>query len=85
MTAVLPVAGRAHVRRAAVREIRADRWTFALMLALNVLAALAALIAPWLVGLIVDTVQRSPGPAAVASVDRIALAIVVVTVVHILL
>ncbi|GAA0983712.1 ABC transporter ATP-binding protein [Nocardiopsis tropica] len=85
MTAVLPVAGRAHVRRAAVREIRADRWTFALMLALNVLAALAALIAPWLVGLIVDTVQRSPGPAAVASVDRTALAIVVVTVVHILL
>lgn len=85
MTVSLPVADRAQVRRAALEEILADRWTFVLMVVLNALAALTGLAVPWLVGSIVDTVQRSPGLEAVASVDRLALAIVGFTLVQILL
>lgn len=85
MTPSLPVADRAQVRRATLSEILADRWVFALMLALNAFAALTGLAVPWLVGRIVDTVQRSPGIEAVASVDRLALAIVGFTVTQIVL
>ncbi|MEU4222424.1 ABC transporter ATP-binding protein, partial [Actinoplanes sp. NPDC026623] len=49
MTA-LPVAGRAHVRRAVFRLIRDDRGAVALMVLLNALAAIAGLGTPTRIG-----------------------------------
>lgn len=46
MSAQLPVAERAEVRRAALRLVRADGRAFAGVLALNVLAAAAGLVGP---------------------------------------
>jgi ATP-binding cassette subfamily C protein len=85
MTMPLPVADRARVRRAAVGEIGADRRAFATALVLNALAAAAGLAAPRLLGTIVDTVKNAPGRAALASVDRLALAIAAFTVLQIVL
>ncbi|MGY4972939.1 ABC transporter ATP-binding protein [Streptomyces nigrescens] len=68
----LPVAGPAATRRAALRLIRRDGRAFALMLALNALAAGAGLAGPWLLGRIVDTVRAGGG---VRTVDRLALVI----------
>jgi ATP-binding cassette, subfamily C, bacterial len=65
----LPVAGRAEVRRAAVRLVRADGRAFAAVLALNLLAAAAGAAGPWLLGLIVDEVRAGRGASAV---DRLA-------------
>ncbi|WP_148592473.1 ABC transporter ATP-binding protein, partial [Streptomyces sp. WAC01526] len=70
--AALPVAGPAATRRAALRLIRPDGRAFALMLALNALAAGAGLAGPWLLGRIVDTVRAGGG---VRTVDRLALVI----------
>ncbi|MFF3192170.1 ABC transporter ATP-binding protein [Streptomyces misionensis] len=67
---LLPVAGRAQVRRAVARLVRADRGAFAGTLSLNVLAAAAGLAGPWLVGRIVDEVRAGRG---VGAVDRLAL------------
>ncbi|KMS66191.1 ABC transporter ATP-binding protein [Streptomyces sp. NRRL WC-3725] len=72
--ALLPVAGRAAVRRATVRLVSADRWAFAAALGLNALAAAAGLAGPWLVGRIVDEVRDGHGAGAV---DRLASWIVV--------
>ncbi|MET8564414.1 ABC transporter ATP-binding protein [Streptomyces flaveolus] len=72
--ALLPVAGRAAVRRATVRLVSADRWAFAAALGLNALAAAAGLAGPWLVGRIVDEVREGHGAGAV---DRLASWIVV--------
>ncbi|KUN24628.1 multidrug ABC transporter ATP-binding protein [Streptomyces corchorusii] len=72
--ALLPVAGRAAVRRATVRLVSADRWAFAGALGLNALAAAAGLAGPWLVGRIVDEVRAGHGAGAV---DRLASWIVV--------
>lgn len=85
MTGSLPIADRARVRRAAAGEIRADRGAFARVLALNALAAAAGLAGPRLLGAIVDTVGDAPGRAALAAVDRLALAIAACTVLQILL
>ncbi|QDY79903.1 ABC transporter ATP-binding protein [Streptomyces qinzhouensis] len=71
--AALPVATGAQVRRAGLRLIRADRRAFGTALLLNFAAAAAGLAAPWLVGRIVDEVR---GGAGVATVDRLALAII---------
>ncbi|AYN39319.1 ABC transporter ATP-binding protein [Streptomyces dangxiongensis] len=71
--ALLPVADRAAVRRAAVRLVRADGRAFAAVLALNVLAAGAGAAGPWLVGRIIDEVRAGHG---VDAVDRLALWIV---------
>ena len=79
MTA-LPVAGRAEVRRAALRLLAADRRAVATVIALNVLATLTGLAAPWLLGRIVDGIGR-PG----APIDRYALAILGCTAAQILL
>jgi len=79
----LPVAGRAHVRRAAYGLIRADRRAVALMALLNALAAIAGLAGPWLLGRIIDTVVG--GHASVHLVDQLALAILLCTVAQILL
>lgn len=79
MSAPLPVADSARVRRAAGGEVSADRLAFAAILTLNGLAAAAGLVGPWLLGTIVDTVRTSTGPAAVSTVDRLALLIVAAT------
>ncbi|CAL9590966.1 ABC transporter ATP-binding protein [Streptomyces sp. enrichment culture] len=78
----LPVAERADVRRAAAGLVRADRRSFALVLGLNALAALAGLAGPWLLGRIVDEVR---GGGGVAAVDRMALAILLCSLVQLLL
>ncbi|MFE4176133.1 ABC transporter ATP-binding protein [Streptomyces sp. NPDC056909] len=81
-SAHLPVAGAPQVRRAAVRLIRQDGRAFAGALALNVLAAAAGLIGPWLVGRIVNTVRAGGG---VDAVDRYALVILVCALAQVLL
>jgi ATP-binding cassette, subfamily C, bacterial len=78
----LPVAERADVRRATVRLVRADGRSFATALLLNALAAAAGLVGPWLVGRIVDEVRAGAG---VGAVDRLALVIVVCSLVQLLL
>ena len=82
MTAQLPVAEPADVRRAAVRLIRADGRAFAVVLALNALAAAAGLVGPWLLGRIIDEVRAGGG---VAVVDRLALVILVCALAQLLL
>ncbi|MFF4197125.1 ABC transporter ATP-binding protein [Nonomuraea sp. NPDC001831] len=56
MTRDLPVADRRRVRQAALRLIRRDVRGFAATLLLNGLAAAAALVSPWLLGRIIDTI-----------------------------
>ncbi|MEV6842297.1 ABC transporter ATP-binding protein [Actinoplanes sp. NPDC051411] len=79
MTA-LPIAGRAEVRRAAVRLLAADRRAVATVIALNVLATLAGLAAPWLLGRIVDGIGHGDAP-----IDHYAVAILACTAAQILL
>ncbi|AWW37451.1 multidrug ABC transporter ATPase [Streptomyces sp. AS58] len=69
----LPLAGPAEVRRAIVRLLRGDGRAFAVVLALNTVAAGAGLVGPWLLGRIVDEVRAGAG---VDVVDRLALTIV---------
>ncbi|MEV4473789.1 ABC transporter ATP-binding protein [Nonomuraea sp. NPDC049504] len=78
----LPVARSAQVRRAWVRLVRMDGRAFAGVLALNGLAAAAGLAAPWLLGRIVDEVRAGAG---LATVDRLALAILVCALAQIVL
>ncbi|MFF3373076.1 ABC transporter ATP-binding protein [Streptomyces sp. NPDC002680] len=82
MSAQLPVASAADVRRAAVRLVRADAPAFLALLLLNSLAAGAGLVAPWLVGRIIDEVRAGAG---VGVVDRLGLVIVVCAVGQLLL
>ncbi|WP_328473245.1 ABC transporter ATP-binding protein [Streptomyces sp. NBC_00448] len=72
MSGHLPVAEPSAVGRAAGRLIRSDGRAFAAVLALNALAAAAGLVGPWLVGRIVDEVQKG---GEVRAVDRLALVI----------
>ncbi|MGK5678388.1 ABC transporter ATP-binding protein [Actinoplanes sp. URMC 104] len=69
MSATLPIAGQRLVARAGWRLIVADRRAIAVMTAVNVLAALAGLGGPWLLGRIIDTVA---GGGGVGAVDRLA-------------
>jgi ATP-binding cassette, subfamily C, bacterial len=71
----IPVADAAQVRAALRRDVRADRRAFAAMLALNALAAIAALIGPAYLGRIVDDVAGAH--PSVSAVDHDALVIVV--------
>ncbi|WP_371662696.1 ABC transporter ATP-binding protein [Streptomyces sp. NBC_00280] len=73
MSAQLPIASAADVRRAAVRLIRADGRAFVALLLLNSAAAGAGLVAPWLLGRIIDEVRAGAG---VSAVDRLGLVIV---------
>ncbi|MEV6521594.1 ABC transporter ATP-binding protein [Longispora sp. NPDC051575] len=82
MNADLPVAGRAQVRRAALRLVGRDRYAVAGMFALNALAAAAGLVGPWLLGDIVDAVRAGRG---VGVVDRLALGIITFSLVQLLL
>ncbi|MHB9756275.1 ABC transporter ATP-binding protein [Streptomyces sp. BYX5S] len=79
---VLPVADRRTVRRAALAMVRADRRAFLWTLVLNCLAAGAGLVAPWLLGRIVDDVR---GGTSVGHVDRAALTILCCAVAQLLL
>ncbi|MEU0971075.1 ABC transporter ATP-binding protein [Streptomyces sp. NPDC005917] len=81
-TSQLPVAGRADVRRALLRLVRADRAAFSAALLLNALAAAAGLVGPWLVGRIVDAVRAGRG---VGAVDRLALWILLCSLAQLLL
>ncbi|WP_399921564.1 ABC transporter ATP-binding protein [Streptomyces kanamyceticus] len=67
----LPIAEPFRVRRAALRLIRRDAGAFTAVIGLNALAAGAGLVGPWLLGRIIDDVR---GGAGVATVDRLALA-----------
>jgi ABC-type multidrug transport system fused ATPase/permease subunit len=68
----LPVAGRATVRAYLAALARRHRRALVVMLSLHALAALAGLVAPRLLGEIVEQVQAGTG---VGTVDRLALAI----------
>ncbi|MGP3934973.1 ABC transporter ATP-binding protein [Nonomuraea sp. KM88] len=68
----LPVADSARLRRAAFRLVRLDRRAFCAMVVLNALASAAGLAGPWLLGRIIDEVRDGAG---VATVDRLALAL----------
>jgi ATP-binding cassette subfamily C protein len=78
----LPVAAPADVRRATLRLVRADARAFSTVIVLNVLAAVAGLAGPWLLGRIVDHVRAGDG---VATVDRLAPAILVCALAQLLL
>ncbi|MGI5239882.1 ABC transporter ATP-binding protein [Dactylosporangium sp. CA-139066] len=71
-TSTLPIADTRQVARAAGRLIAADKWAAAAVLMLNVLAAVAALGAPYLLGRIIDAVT---GPGAAARIDLLAGAV----------
>jgi ATP-binding cassette subfamily C protein len=73
-SAQLPVAGVREVRRAAARLIAVDRRAFVLVVVLNVLATLAGLAGPWLLGRIIDTVTSR---GTTGRVDRLAALILV--------
>ncbi|MER5635862.1 ABC transporter ATP-binding protein [Kitasatospora sp. NPDC002227] len=82
MSALLPVAGPAAVRRATLAAVRRDVRGFTALIALNALAALAGLAGPWLLGRIIDEVKHGAGTH---TVDRLALAIVVGALAQLLL
>jgi ATP-binding cassette subfamily C protein len=79
----IPVADAAQVRAALRQDVRSDRRAFAGMLALNALAAIAALVGPAYLGRIVDSVTGAH--PSVSAVDRDALVIVVFALAQILL
>jgi ATP-binding cassette subfamily C protein len=78
----LPTATPGQVRRAWWRLARQDGRTFLAMIVLNVVAAALGLVAPWLLGRVVDTVRTHGG---MATVNHLTAAILVVTLVQILL
>ncbi|MCM4078216.1 ABC transporter ATP-binding protein [Paractinoplanes hotanensis] len=78
----LPVADQRQVGRAALRLVKADRRSVAVMMTLNGLAALAALGGPWLLGRIIDEVAAGGGAEAV---DKLAAGVLACAVVQTLL
>jgi ATP-binding cassette subfamily C protein len=70
---VLPVAGRTQVRIAALRILRRDPRGLALLLLTTVLASLAALGGPWLIGRLIDAVDDG---TAADQVDRFGMLLV---------
>ncbi|WP_328989296.1 ABC transporter ATP-binding protein/permease [Kribbella sp. NBC_01245] len=78
----LPVATKRETWRAGLKLIRLARRTFALMVLLNVLATLAGLGGPWLLGEIVDAVVSGRGGQ---EIDRLALLIVVCALLQLVL
>lgn len=78
MTAhLLPIATSSEVRRAALGLVRADRAAFAAVVLTSCAAAAAGLLAPWLVGQIVNSVQAGQG---LAEIDRLGLLVVAAAV-----
>jgi ATP-binding cassette, subfamily C, bacterial len=78
----LPVATKRETWRAGLKLIRLARRTFALMVLLNVLATLAGLGGPWLLGKIVDAVVSGHGGQ---QIDRLALLIVICALLQLVL
>ncbi|MFD7155210.1 ABC transporter ATP-binding protein [Kribbella sp. NPDC059898] len=79
MSKQLPVAGAAEVRAAAMRDLGADRRAVVGVVVVNGLASAAGLVAPWLLGRIIDTIRAGGG---LSTVDRLAFAALVFTVVQ---
>lgn len=77
----LPIASGRQVRSAAWAEVKAERGVVVAMLVLNALAAAAGLVAPRLLGKIVDAVKEG-APGLLGTIDALALWIVVSTIVH---
>ena len=84
MSATLPVARTTVVRAAAWSDLRADRRAVAGLLLLNGLASAAGLVGPLLLGRIVDAVRAGSGDV-LGTVDRLALGVLVFTVVQMFL
>ncbi|WBQ05067.1 ABC transporter ATP-binding protein [Kribbella sp. CA-293567] len=78
----LPVATKRQTWRAGLELIRLARRTFALMVLLNVLATVAGLGGPWLLGKIIDTVVNGRGDQRI---DLLALLIVVCALLQLVL
>ncbi|MFJ4436597.1 ABC transporter ATP-binding protein [Streptomyces sp. NPDC088923] len=78
----LPVAAGREVLRAALALVRADRRGFLAAVLLNVCAVGAGLLAPWLLGEIVERVRAGSGAPAV---DRLAAGILAASLAQILL
>lgn len=76
---MLPVAGASEVRRYARALLRRHPRALAWVLGLHALAAVAGLAAPWLLGDLVEALERG---TTVGAVDRIALAIAAFVVVQ---
>src|SRR5689334_17332471 len=76
---VLPVADTAAVRRYARRLMARHPGQLTAVIGLHGLAALAGLVTPYLLGRLVDGIQRGTG---VGTVDRIALGLVTFVVVQ---
>jgi ATP-binding cassette subfamily C protein len=80
----MPVAGTGEVWRAARRLIGRERRAIAVVLSLNALAAITGLVGPWLLGRIINAITGAHGEAqrlaAVGTVDRLAAAILAVTI-----
>lgn len=81
MSGQLPVAGRAHIRATAVRDLGADRAAVMGVVVVNGLASAAGLAGPWLLGRIIDTIQAGSGDV-LGTVDRLAFGALLFTVVH---
>lgn len=81
MNGQLPVATRAEVRAAAIRDLSADRKAVAAIILVNAFASAAGLVAPWLLGRIIDTIRAGDGNV-LSAVDRLALGALVFTVVQ---
>ncbi|MDN5762860.1 MAG: hypothetical protein L0H41_11145 [Microlunatus sp.] len=76
-TGLLPIASPRQVRRSAVRLVRADRAAFVAVVATSCAAAAVGLLAPWLVGQIVNEVQAG---SSVGVVDQLALLVVLAAI-----
>lgn len=81
MNKQLPVASRAEVRTATIRDLGADRWAVVGVVVVNGLAAAAGLIGPLLLGRIIDTIQAGSGNV-LSAVDRLAFGALLFTVVQ---
>lgn len=84
MSTTLPAAGPAQVRAAVWSELRTDRGAVVGLLLLNGLASSSGLVGPWLLGRIVDAVRAGHGDV-LGAVDRLALGVLVFTLVQTLL
>ncbi|MFG1909735.1 ABC transporter ATP-binding protein [Kribbella sp. NPDC048928] len=84
MSRQLPVAEPAEVRTAALRDLGADRRAVVAIVVVNGLASAAGLIAPWLLGRIIDTIRAGNGNV-LGTVDRLAFGALVFTIVQTLL
>lgn len=79
----LPIADRREVRRAAVRLLRGERRALAVVLGLTLVTALTGLVGPYLLGSIVDGVDK--GRLSLSTVDLLALGVLGAAVVHLVL